>query len=165
MWQTVMLGWHTLSRPMQYLLYILKAGGRIMTQSLLCPTKTSTERKTAVRHHQKFRCCVEVSPIFFSIWAQKLMPWHPGSDAKSRSEFTISLPFDGYPHGVPNSPGLCLPFFFFFSFPHLQSQLSWQATTENKGFLSVTGPSDVSQSGKENSHWLWRWSANTKATT
>lgn len=56
-------------------------------------------------------------------------------------------------------------YLFFPPFLHLQSQLSWQATTENKGVLSIIGPSDVSQSRKENSHWPRSWSANMKAST
>lgn len=61
---------------------------------------------------------------------------------QSRSEFTVSVPFHCYPLVVPNSPGLCLSFFFplFSSFPplpHLSS--ADRQPPEKREFLSVWG--------------------------
>lgn len=69
-------------------------------------------------------------------------------------------------HSEGHLGGLTVPALFTFFPPSspllLQSQLSWPTMRENKEFLSVTGPSDMSQSHRENSHWLWSWSTNVE---
>lgn len=69
-------------------------------------------------------------------------------------------------HSEGHLGGLTVPALFTFFPPSslllLQSQLSWPTMRENKEFLSVTGPSDMSQSHRENSHRLGSWSTNVE---
>lgn len=69
-------------------------------------------------------------------------------------------------HSEGHLGGLTVPALFTFFPPPspllLQSQLSWPTMRENKEFLSVAGPSDMSQSRRENSHWFGSRSTNWK---
>lgn len=72
------------------------------------------------------------------------VPWYP------RSEFTVSVSFHRDPLVVPNSPGLCLPFFpapFFFFTSHLSSIDRRQQRTGR--FCLSPAPFEAFQSGGE----------------
>lgn len=145
-------------RPIQYLLYCLQR------------RRADSDTKPAVRHVCSQPPPAETVEHFLTVrrqfyfhvfplgmkntWFLHHLPLTPVSSDNRGQGSRSACPSIGTHMGVTNSPGLCLPFFFFFFFPlHLQSELTWHSMTENKEFLSVTNRFDIIQSNKENS-WL-----------